>query len=234
MKKILSFVLCAVIICLSAVPCFALWNGKHYKLPLTEGFAQTETGDGYAIWKNNETGSKIEIYMEENPKRLFYLEAEEEMKKEFTKSFLDERQSDAYSKADESGFKLEYAEPTYGEVKFEFVSGFSIKSETTRTSLDGAKKEVFDSDFYFFSTKDIVVNFRCELLTDKDKANFEKTLNEFELDEPVLTASNVNDSVPSPLILLVPLTVILLVVIIVVVVKRKNKTKKTAEEKAAE
>ncbi len=222
MKKVLSVILAFVIICLSAVPCFALWNGKHYKLPLTKSFSETETGDGYAIWKNNETGSKIEIYMEENPKKLFYLNAEEETQKEFTKTFIGERQSEAYSKADSNGYNLKYGEPKYSEVKFEYVSGFLITSETTRTTLDKGKTDVFDSDFYFFSTKDLVVKFQCELMTEEDKAEFEKTLNAFELDSPVLTAQTAADSYPSPLILLVPLTIIILVVIIVIVVKKKK------------
>ena len=225
MKKFLSLVLAVAIICLSAVPCFALWNGKHYKLPLTKSFSQTETGDGYAIWKNNETGSKVEIYMDDNPKKLFYLDAEEETKKEFTKTFVDERQSEAYGNADANGFTLEYGEPKYGEVSFSHVSGFSITAPTTRTTLDKGKTDTFDSDFYFFSTKDIVVRFQCELMTEEDKTEFEKTLNDFELDEPVLTAQSAADSYPSPLILLVPLAIIILIIIVVIVVKKKKNKK---------
>lgn len=224
MKKILSVILALAILCLSAFPCFALWNGRHYKLPLTRNFSETETGDGYAIWENKETGSKIEIYMDDNTKKLFYLDAEEETQKEFAKTFIEERQTEAYGEADSNGYNLEYGEPKYGEVKFNYVSGFSITSETTRTSLDKGKTDVFDSDFYFFSTKDLVVQFRCELMTEEDKTEFEKTLNDFEMDSPLLTAQTAYDSYPSPLILLVPLAIIILIVIIAIVVKKKRKT----------
>ncbi len=230
MKKFLSLILAAILVCISAVPCFALWNGRHYKLPLTAGFSESETGDGYAIWKNIETGSKIEIYMSDNIKRLFYLDADEKTKEEFTKAFIDERQSEANGNSDTNGFTLKYGKPKYDEVKFEYVSGFSIISETTKTTLDKGKTEVFDSSFYFFSTKDIVVRFQCELMTEEDKLNFEKTLNEFEVDEPVLTAKNYIEDYPSPLILLIPFAVIVLIVIIIIVVKKKKKSKTKAEQ----
>lgn len=233
MKKFLSVLLAAVIICLSAVPCFALFNGRHYKLVLPKDFSETETGDGYAIWENKETGSKVKILMEENPKRLYYIDADEETQKEFSKSFIEERQNEAYKDSDANGYSLKYGEEKFSEIEFEYVKGFSITAETTRTSLDGGKTEVFDSDFYFFSTKDIIVQFRCELMTDEDKAQMKASMNAFQLDSELLTAENYGESYPSPLILLVPLAIIVLIVVIVIVVRKKKNGASKTEEKTA-
>ena len=229
MKKFLSLILAAILVCVSAVPCFALWNGKRYKLAMPKGFAETKSDDTQIVWDNESTGSSIIITATTNPKRLFYIDADEQTQKEFAKSFVSDLKAAADENAETNGYTLDFAEPKYGEAKFKNVSGFSIITETTKTTLDKSKSSVVDTEFYFFSTKDIAMRFQCILATDEDKAAVKDMFENFEIDGVLLTAENIDDSYPSPLFLFIPLAVIVLIVIIIIVAKKKKKSKTKAE-----
>lgn len=229
MKKFLSLILAAVLVCVSAVPCFAMWNGKRYKLAMPKGFTETKTDDSQIFWDNESTGSSIIITVADNGKRLFYLDADEQTQKEFAQSFVSDLKASADENAEKNGYTLSFAEPKYGEVEFKNVSGFSITTETTKTSLSKSETSVVDTEFYFFSTKDIAMRFQCILASDDDKAAVKEMFENFEIDGVLLTAKNVDDSYPSPLFLFIPLAVIVLVIIIIIVAKKKKKSKTQTE-----
>ena len=231
MKKALSVLLAVVLLCVSAFPCFALWNGKYYKLGIPPAFSEINTSEGHMEWKNEKTGSSIIINLEDNTKMLYYLGADEQTQKEFVESFISQRQVDVNNDTINSGYYINYGTPEYSEKKFDHVSGFYIGCETAKEAKDGSYSVSFDSDFYFFSIKELVVKLECVLTTDEDKAAVENMLNDFELDGTLLTAENVMDFYPSPMQVILPLVaVILIIVLVIIIVKRKNKAKAEAKK----
>ncbi len=232
MKKVLAVLLTAVLLCFTAIPSLALWNGKYYKLNRPASFNEVKTSNGYMEWKNEDTGSSIIVNMDHNTRLLFYLGADEQTQKEFAESYISELQKTVNNDTVNSGYEIKYGKYEYSEKSFDHVSGFHIGCETTKKSKDGSYSVSFDSDFYFFSIKDLIVELECILTTDEDKAAVEKMLNDFELDGTLLTADNVSELYPSPLSVFLPLVaVILAIVLIIVLVKRKKSKTAKAENK---
>ena len=162
---------------------------------------------------------------------LYYLGADEQTQKEFVGSFISQRQVDVNNDTINSGYYINYGTPEYSEKKFNHVSGFYIGCETAKKAKDGSYSVSFDSDFYFFSIKELVVKLECILTTDEDKAAVENMLNDFELDGTLLTAENVSELYPSPMQVILPLVaVILVIVLLIIIIKRKNKAKAEAKK----
>ncbi len=229
MKKVLSFAFAVLFACLAVVPCFASWNGKVYKLVKPASFTEISSDNNEYIWENKKTKSTIDTILSLNGGRLFYVGADHEKQKSFTDDFISKLVEAANANTEGKDYTVSYNNVEFEEKKFEHVSGFEITAETTKKSVDGSSTVVFDSAFYFFSTKDIVVKIQCTLLSDEDKEAVEEMLNEFEFEDEYLTADNVSDSLPPYWTAIIPVAVIALVVVLVVVLKKRRSKPGSAE-----
>ena len=232
MKKIVTVLIAFALIFACTFQSFAGNNGKMYDVYVPEGFTETLSVNGEIVYENKKTGSSIDILLSENNSRLFYVGASEEAQKSFTDDFMAELISQTNKAAEGKGYSVTYEDTNYCEKSLEFIKGFEITCKGTKTTNDGKKPVSFDSEFYFFSTKDLVIKIQCRFFSEKDKESAGKMISAFRMDGEVLTADNVMDSLPSVWILAVPLALIVLIVVIIVIVK-KNK-KKTKAEKSEE
>lgn len=230
MKKVFSVLLAALLVCALTIPSFALLNGKYYKIGMPPTFSELKNSDGHMEWQNKKTGSSIIVNLEDNSRMLFYLGADEQTQQEFAKSFIESLQTDINNKTTETEYTINYGKYEYGEKQFAHSAGFFISCETTKKAKNGSYNLTVDSDFYFFSIKELVVKIECVLTSDDDKAAVEAMLNDFELDGTLLTAENVSELYPSPALAAIPVVVLVLIVVLIIVIKKK-KGKAAAEAK---
>ena len=226
MKKFLSFTLAIVFVCAAAFPCFAK---KAYKLEMPSTFTEISSENDEYIWENTKTKSSIDTILSENGARLFYVGADSATQKSFTDDFVSKLVEAANANSEGKDYTISYNNVEFGERKFAHCTGFEITTETTKKSLDGKVNVVFESAFYFFSTKDLVVKIQCNLLSDEDKEAVEKMLNNFEMDGEILTEDNVVDSLPPYWTLLIPVGIIAAVVVLIVALKKRRAKKSDAE-----
>lgn len=229
MKKILTLTLSFVLACVCVIECLAGNYGKMYDVYVPEGFTETLTQNGEILYTNEKTGSTVDILLSENGGRTYYIGADESAQKSFTDDFMSRLSEASTKKAEEKGYTVSFSDVAYGEKEFEFIKGFEITCKRIQNRNDGSKPTEAKLGFYFFSTKDLIIQFHCRFMNDEDKKSAEKMISVFKMDGEVLTAQNVMDSLPSVWFLLVPVGVIALVAVIIVVVKRKNKKNKKAE-----
>lgn len=225
MKKIMIFALTFVLACVCVLPCLAANYGKMYDVYVPEGYTETLSKNGEIVYTNENTGSTVDILLSENNGRTFYIGADESAQKSFVDDFMSKLSEASGKKAEEKGYTVSYSDVAYSEKTFDFIKGFEITCKSTQNKNDGSDPSEAELEFYFFSTKDLIIQFQCRFMNDEDKKAAEKMISVFKMDGEVLTADNVMDSLPSVWILLIPVALIVLVVIVVIVVKKKKKTK---------
>lgn len=225
MKKILTLALAVVLTCACVFPCFAGNYGKMYDVYVPEGFTETLTKNGEILYTNEKTGSTVDILLFENGGRTYYVGADESAQKSFTDDFMSQLSEASKKKAEEKGYTVSFSDIAYAEKEFEFIKGFEITCKSIQNKNDGSEPSEAELELYFFSTKDLIVQFQCRFMNDEDKKAAEKMISVFKMDGEVLTAENVMDSLPSVWLLLIPVGLIVLVVVIIVVVKKKKKSK---------
>lgn len=229
MKKILTLTLSFVLAFACVFPCFAGNYGKMYDVYVPEGFTETLTKNGEILYTNEKTGSTVDILLSENGGRTYYVGADESAQKSFTDDFISQLSEASKKKAEEKGYTVDFSDVAYSEKEFEFIKGFEITCKSIQNRNDGSKPLEAELEFYFFSTKDLIIQFQCRFMNEEDKKAAEKMISVFKMDGEVLTAENVMGSLPSVWFLLIPVGLIALVVVIIVVVKRKNKKSEKAE-----
>lgn len=229
MKRILKLALAVVLACTCVLPCFAGNYGKMYDVYVPEGFTETLSKNGEIVYTNKKTGSTVDVLLFENGSRTYYVGADESAQKSFTDEFMAKLDEASKKKAEEKGYSVSYSDVAFSEKTFDFIRGFEITCTSVQNKNDGSKPSQAQMEFFFFSTKDLIVQFQCRFMNDADKEAAEKMISVFKMDGEVLTADNVMDSLPSVWVLLIPLGVIVLAVVVVIVAKRKKKKSQSAE-----
>lgn len=234
MKKFFSVMLAVVLLCVLALPCFAGNYGKMYDVYVPEGFTETLTKNGEIVYTNEKTGSTVDIMLSENNGRVYYIGADESAQKSFTEDFMSKLAEASSKKAEEKGYTVSYSDVAYSEKTLDFIKGFEITCKSTQNKNDGSKPTEADMEFYFFSTKDLIIQFQCRFMNDDDKKAAEKMISVFKMDGEVLTADNVMDSLPATWILIIPLALIVVIVAVIIVVKKNKKGSKDEQPQKAD